>query len=164
MTSMKTNSPASQNPTRASTRFHRKTSGWLLKLAVTFVAVVAAQAATVSVDVGPGGNLVFAPQDITVQAGDTVVWTWQSDHHTVTSGLFDSGLRARGATFSFTFQKVQKVAYDCTPHGNLGMVGSVTVSAAGPAASQPLNISTRMRVQTGENVMIGGFIVTGNVP
>ena len=25
-----------------------------------------------------------------------------------------------------------------------------------------LNISTRMRVQTGDNVLIGGFIITGN--
>ena len=28
----------------------------------------------------------------------------------------------------------------------------------------PLNISTRMRVETGENVLIGGFIITGNAP
>lgn len=30
-----------------------------------------------------------------------------------------------------------------------------------PAASTPLNISTRMRVLTGGNVLIGGFIITG---
>jgi hypothetical protein len=30
--------------------------------------------------------------------------------------------------------------------------------------SQPLNLSTRMRVQTGENVGIGGFIITGSAP
>jgi Tol biopolymer transport system component len=29
---------------------------------------------------------------------------------------------------------------------------------------QALNISTRMRVQTGDNVLIGGFIITGNAP
>jgi hypothetical protein len=33
----------------------------------------------------------------------------------------------------------------------------------GPAA-QALNLSTRMRVQTGENVGIGGFIITGSAP
>jgi len=33
-----------------------------------------------------------------------------------------------------------------------------------PAPAQALNISTRLRVETGERVMIGGFIVTGNVP
>lgn len=35
---------------------------------------------------------------------------------------------------------------------------------AAPTAAQLLNISTRTRVQTGENVMIGGFIITGDVP
>ena len=33
-----------------------------------------------------------------------------------------------------------------------------------PPASQPLNLSTRMLVQTGDNVGIGGFIITGSVP
>jgi uncharacterized delta-60 repeat protein len=32
------------------------------------------------------------------------------------------------------------------------------------AETAPLNISTRMRVETGENVLIGGFIITGNTP
>ncbi len=33
-----------------------------------------------------------------------------------------------------------------------------------PATDFPLNISTRLKVQTGENVLIGGFIVTGAGP
>lgn len=33
-----------------------------------------------------------------------------------------------------------------------------------PASAQALNISTRMRVETGNNVLIGGFIVTGTAP
>ena len=33
-----------------------------------------------------------------------------------------------------------------------------------PPASQALNLSTRMRVQTGDNVGIGGFIITGSAP
>jgi len=33
----------------------------------------------------------------------------------------------------------------------------------GPAA-EALNISTRLRVETGDNAMIGGFIITGNAP
>lgn len=40
---------------------------------------------------------------------------------------------------------------------------SVTVDPAtpNPSAGQPLNISTRMSVRTGDNVLIAGFIVTG---
>jgi hypothetical protein len=33
-----------------------------------------------------------------------------------------------------------------------------------PTPSKLLNLSTRMRVQTGENVLIGGFIITGTAP
>ncbi len=33
-----------------------------------------------------------------------------------------------------------------------------------PAAAQAINLSTRMRVETGDNVGIGGFIVTGTAP
>ncbi|HWN96571.1 MAG TPA: Ig-like domain-containing protein [Methylomirabilota bacterium] len=33
-----------------------------------------------------------------------------------------------------------------------------------PPAAQALNLSTRMRVQTGDNVGIGGFIITGSAP
>ena len=33
-----------------------------------------------------------------------------------------------------------------------------------PSPAQALNISTRLRVQTGDNVLIGGFIITGSAP
>jgi hypothetical protein len=33
-----------------------------------------------------------------------------------------------------------------------------------PAAAQSINLSTRMRVETGDSVAIGGFIITGKVP
>ena len=39
-----------------------------------------------------------------------------------------------------------------------------TPSATASPASQPLNLSTRMFVQTGDNVGIGGFIITGTAP
>jgi hypothetical protein len=50
-----------------------------------------------------------------------------------------------GATTAYTFASTQTGA---------------TTAAAIPA--QVLNISTRLRVDIGENVMIGGFIITGN--
>src|SRR5205823_1768324 len=33
-----------------------------------------------------------------------------------------------------------------------------------PTPAQALNISTRLRVETGNNVLIAGFIITGNAP
>ena len=40
---------------------------------------------------------------------------------------------------------------------------TATIPPPTPAA-QPVNLSTRMRVQTGDNVGIGGFIITGSAP
>jgi len=50
-----------------------------------------------------------------------------------------------------------------------GNIGSFTVTVTGPppptpTPAQPLNISTRMEVLTGAQVLIGGFIITGNDP
>ena len=41
---------------------------------------------------------------------------------------------------------------------------AATYQVVGPAGAQLLNISTRARVQTGDNALIGGFIVTGSAP
>ena len=41
--------------------------------------------------------------------------------------------------------------------------GAVTMTVAS-VPDIPLNISTRLKVQTGENVLIGGFIITGTAP
>jgi CubicO group peptidase (beta-lactamase class C family) len=42
--------------------------------------------------------------------------------------------------------------------------GSQSTTGTSPWPAQLLNIATRMRVQSGENVLIGGFIITGNAP
>jgi glucose/arabinose dehydrogenase len=47
------------------------------------------------------------------------------------------------------------------PAGNGGVVLKIVPIQAEPAL---LNLSTRMRVENGENVLIGGFIVTGSAP
>ena len=41
---------------------------------------------------------------------------------------------------------------------------TVQVNGANPPAPKALNISTRMRVEAGDNVLIAGFIVTGSQP
>lgn len=58
-------------------------------------------------------------------------------------------------------------------NGEIYVLGSTTLAPSGttgvvyqlvPVQSQLRNISTRLRVGTGDNVMIGGFIVTGTTP
>ena len=165
---------------------------FLLLEVATFLLISAswATAATIDVTVAPGDALIFSPSIVTIQPGDTVKWTWQGPDHSVTSGIpggatdqFDSGILNAGATFTFTFSDPGTFKYFCKPHGLCcGMTGSVIVASGTPTPSpspspsptpnptpsgtpaQPLNISTRMDVQTGDQVLIGGFIITGNEP
>ncbi|MEV4443758.1 cupredoxin family copper-binding protein [Streptomyces sp. NPDC049577] len=70
----------------------------------------------------------FQPQDLSVKPGDTVVWT-NADNvkHTTTSdsGAWDSGLLAKGQSFSETFTTAGTYTYHCTPHPF--MTGSIEV-------------------------------------
>ena len=103
----------------------------------------AAQAATHNVAVGPG--FTFVPADITVNEGDTVLWTWAGGSHTVTSGAgpsdpnvgveFSSGAATAviGTTFSHTFNSAGDFDYFCTPHFAFAMTGVVHVSGGPPA-------------------------------
>jgi len=47
------------------------------------------------------------------------------------------------------------------PSGNSGQVFKLVPAQASPAL---VNLATRLRVQTGDNVLIGGFILTGSAP
>jgi hypothetical protein len=47
------------------------------------------------------------------------------------------------------------------PSGSSGQVLKIVPAPASPAL---VNLATRMRVQTGDNVLIGGFILTGSAP
>ena len=99
-----------------------------------------ASATTVNVTVGPNGNLVFSPSSVTIHPGDQVRWTWGSSGHSTTSGspgqpngIWDSGIRNQGATFTRTFNSAGTFPYYCTPHGGCcGMVGTVMVVNASP--------------------------------
>jgi len=138
----------------------------------------AASGATITVMVG-NNCFCFSPSTVTIHAGDTVQWIWSSTGHSSTSGTpgqpsgaWDSGILSQGAMFTHTFNTVGSFPYYCTPHGACcNMVGTVTVvnpsptptptATPGSTPSHLGNISTRGFVQTGDNVMIGGFIVQG---
>jgi plastocyanin len=141
-----------------------------------------ATATTFNVAVGPGGMLVFDPASVTINTGDQVKWTFDSNFHSTKSGspgmptnLWDSGIQNQGATFTQTFNTAGTFPYYCITHGGCcGMVGTVSVvnaapsptptPTATPATAMLSNISTRSFVQTMDNVMIGGFIVQGTAP
>lgn len=94
----------------------------------------------------------FEPKTATIETGETVTWTNESDvAHTVTaygdripdgaayfaSGGFESeraarnhlneGLVASGETYEHTFEQPGTYEYFCIPHESSGMVGTVQV-------------------------------------
>jgi len=88
----------------------------------------------------------FLPDDITIQPGDTVMWTnLAAGNHNVAetdcpagpssayNGGIYSGFAGAVDTFSVTFTAAGQFCYVCEPHAPAGMIGTVRVIAA-PAA------------------------------
>jgi trimeric autotransporter adhesin len=116
---------------------------------LAFCAAVAG-GATVTVSVSPQECLCFTPNPVTIHPGDTVQWTWADNGHTTTSGtngvpngLWDSGVRGNGATFSHTFNTAGSFPYYCTPHWSCcGMTGTVIVSSSSPSPTPTPAVTT----------------------
>jgi plastocyanin len=99
----------------------------VLVILLIALAGAGAWADTTSVDIQRSS---FSPPTITINVGDTVTWmNTDSIPHTTTSstGLWDSGSMAPGASFSHTFTQAGTFSYVCTFHG---FAGSVIVKAA----------------------------------
>jgi plastocyanin len=64
-------------------------------------------------------NFAFAPKQLTVKAGTTVVWTNKNDTpHTVTSedNVFSSPVMSTNQNFHYTFDKPGKFPFHCKVH------------------------------------------------
>jgi plastocyanin len=101
-----------------------------------------ASAATVNVGVGYYGGLIdFHPSSVTIHPGEQVNWVWDTSGHSTTSGrpgmpngIWDSGVRSQGATFTHTFNSAGTFPYYCRVHGQ---VGTVIVTNATPTPTPP---------------------------
>ncbi|CAN5760972.1 hypothetical protein BH20VER1_BH20VER1_04370 [soil metagenome] len=69
-----------------------------------------------------------------------------------------------GTGGSARFNSPQGVAVDSRGNLYVGDTGNNTIRFGQPLATFLANISTRVRVETGDNVLIGGFIVSGTHP
>jgi plastocyanin len=127
----------------------------------------AARAITVDVTIGPNFELVFSPSSVTIHPGDQVKWTFGSSGHSTTSGspgqpngIWDSGIRNQGATFTHTFNSAGTFPYYCIPHGGCCMmVGTVMVVNASPT---PMPTSTPRPTATPATTPTPSPVVTTN--
>jgi hypothetical protein len=83
--------------------------------------------------------------------GEGQVWIGSADIATPANGRVGFAMNLQSATPA---QHLTMTATD--PNGN--------TSEFSPEMGQFLNIATRLRVQTGDNVLIGGFIISGTDP
>ena len=79
-------------------------------------------------------NNEFDAKELTIEAGDTVVWTIEAGRHTVTADAhtFDTPILTTGGELSFTFDQVGSFPYHCEIHGGPGgqdMAGTIIVTA-----------------------------------
>ena len=105
------------------------------------------QTGTVQVNIQ---GFAFSPSTVTVCQGATVRWTnLDSSSHTSTSdtGVWNSGVLAQNASFSFTFNTPGSYNYHCAIHTS--MLGQVNVVAAGMATPTATATTTSTPGATG---------------
>jgi plastocyanin len=99
---------------------------------------------TKTVEVGPGGELRFAPETVYVQPGTTVEFVWKSPNHNVHAtdvpedADWDVQTKITGPefTYEYTFDgPMGEYKYQCDPHARQGMKGTVVVNETGSAPS-----------------------------
>lgn len=109
----------------------------LLYALILSLSALTASATVWDVEVGGGGfNGVpyYAPQNLVINQGDEVVWTWVSGAHNVTqtSGpvFFASGNKVAPDTWAFIFEVAGIYSYECTIEGHaFTQFGQITVNA-----------------------------------
>lgn len=91
-------------------------------------------------------NDLFTPSQLTITAGDKVVWQNSAGSHNVngTKTTFPSNPESFGNnvgsnwTFEFTFNTAGTYNYQCDPHAGAGMTGRVVVNPKVATTSQEL--------------------------
>ena len=142
------------------TSLHRFFSAGLFILALALTSALQAQTShQVAVT-----NNVFTPKHITVNVGDTVVWTCTEGRHNVNGTIASYPNNAEGFgnalgsswTYKYVFTRVGKNDYKCDPHVQWGMVGTVTVVE--PAGEPFIDISfTGMTPHNGQQLYLALF-------
>lgn len=119
-----------------------KTSIFLTLLLVTGFSASFAQT-THQVEVS---NFKFNPKNLTINVGDTVVWTNIQGTHNVDglTSTFPDNPESFGNSvgsdwvYSFVFTKAGTYDYHCDPHASSGMTGTITVNDGTTTSSEQI--------------------------
>ena len=121
------------------TKYKDEIMWWMSRLTIMIVSLflsfsLAAKAYAADITMGAGGNLVFEPNDITINVGETVTFT-NGDlppHNMIVDGhpeLSHGDLAfAAGDSFEVTFPDAGDFEFQCDPHAGAGMKGVIHVS------------------------------------
>ena len=80
-------------------------------------------------------NFEFVPANIDIAVGDTVEWQWIEGMHTTTSdsttgqNVWDEPIDVSHQVFRFVITSPGVHNYFCTPHRNIGTVGTITATS-----------------------------------
>ncbi len=84
--------------------------------------------------VGPEGQNIFEPEELTIDAGTTVQWVWESDTHNLALVEGPDGgwegydeIEDDGFEYEHTFEVEGTYEYVCEPHEALDMFGTIIV-------------------------------------
>ena len=112
---------------------------WLSRLTIMITALflsmtLAAQAYAAEIQMGYEGNLVFEPNEVTVNAGDTVTFVNNAlpPHNIIVDGRADLSREALmfspGETQEIVFADKGDFNFKCAPHEGAGMKGVIHVN------------------------------------
>jgi len=95
------------------------------------------------------GSFFFNPKTITINVGDTVLWTNSSGTHTLLGTGSDPICSGAALPCGHTFNTPGTFAYECTVpgHAGLGMTGTVVVVSTTLA---PARLTNAMRLPNGQ--------------
>ena len=105
----------------------------LTSLFLSFSLAASAYAADAGIQMGANGNLIFEPNEVTVNVGDTVTFT-NGDlppHNIIVDGRSDLSREALmfspGETQEIVFADTGDFNFKCAPHEGAGMKGVIHV-------------------------------------
>ena len=120
------------------TKYKHEIMWWMSRLTVMVVSLflsmtLAAQAYAAEIQMGYEGNLVFEPNELTVNAGETVTFINNAlpPHNIIVDGREDlsreSLMFSPGETQEIVFADAGDFNFKCAPHEGAGMKGVIHV-------------------------------------